>query len=527
MSSPLGRAVDAAGRFRVTPVDPRVEMDVPGTNAFSDLPIKPLSATKSTHLTVVIQYIEGCKYPMPKLQAVAEHYKNGDYIKVGPQRGLHAKLEDIQSFQLLCLPREHHYDVVKMIRFKPRTSVKAILSALRSDTFMVDVAVVSGRNKVPVVLQHLFTGLGGNQELDCTLTATSIKKSNKPSASQQTLQDGFLFIKDNGPRSNNQNQMTEWCEMQIVEGSGSVIEGWSRDLVMSSLKNYASGSMASTSLMEYPVTLRDVRRWVLDEVVVPFLKVAPEHGLILQGQTGIGKTPLARGLAMSISQHYITEEGLEAEPSIRSCAVLDMLRTEGGQKHKPIVYDDGPLDTNKASDVKGLMDVQEEEVLLWARWGSIKLVKAQHRCIITNPLGDKPDAGALERTISHEAFQQLVSPAFVMGMPEQDFLAICKRAFHVVFLKDRCYIRHPCESKVPVKQYMYPGGIADLIKDESKATLGAYKRGEQPDQPRLDANRRWSEVLVRKGIAGENLEEFIDANRGQRRHCGRTTISRT
>ena len=399
-----------------------------------------------------------------------------------------------------------------MIRFKIRTSVKAILSALRSDTFMVDVAVVSGHNKVPVVLQHLFTGLGGNQVLDCTLTATSIKKSNKPSASQQTLQDGFLFIKDNGPRSNNQNQMTEWCEMQIVEGSGSVIEGWSRDLVMSSLKNYASGSMASTSLMEYPVTLRDVRRWVLDEVVVPFLKVAPEHRLILQGQTGIGKTPLARALAMSISQHYISEEGLEAEPSIRSCAVLDMLRTEGGQKHKPIVYDDGPLDTNKASDVKGLMDVQEEEVLLWAQWGSIKLVKAQHRCIITNPLGDKPDAGALERTISHEAFQQLVSPAFVMGMPEQDFLAILKRAFHVVFLKDRCYIRHPCESKAPVKQYMYPWGIADLIKDESKSTLGAYKRGEQPDQPRLDANRRWSEVLVRKGIAGENLEEFIDAN---------------
>ena len=99
MSSPLGRAVDAAGRFRVAPVDPRVEMDVPGTNVFSDLPIKPLSATKSTHLTVVIQYIEGCKYPMPKLQAVAEHYKNGDYIEVGPQCGLHAKLEDIQSFQ--------------------------------------------------------------------------------------------------------------------------------------------------------------------------------------------------------------------------------------------------------------------------------------------------------------------------------------------------------------------------------------------------------------------------------------------
>ena len=388
-----------------------------------------------------------------------------------------------------------------------------ILAALKSDTYMLDVTVLDGRGKTPVVMQQLFMGLGGNQVLDGTLTEIPVKKPRKQSASQQSLQEGFQYIRDNGPRCNNQNQMTEWCELHIVEGSGSIIEGWSRDLVMSSLRNYASGSMTATSLSDYPLTLRDLRQWVLDEVIVPFLRFAPEHGLILQGQTGIGKTPMARALSMALSQFYITAESLDMEPSIRSCACLDMLRTEPGVKHKPVIYDDGPLDSNKASDVKSMMDVQEEEVLIWARWGSIKLVKAQHRCIITNPLGEKPDVGLLDRTISHEAFAQLVTPAFVMGMPEQDFLAICKRAFHVVFLKDRAYIRAPSEQKLPVRQFEYPLGVADLLQDDAKPALGQYKRGEQPDSQKITANRLWSMMLVRKCLAGEPVVEFITENR--------------
>ena len=246
--------------------------------------------------------------------------------------------------------------------------------------------------------------------------------------------------------------------------------------------------------------------------MVPFLRYAPEHGLILQGQTGIGKTPLARALSMAVSQHYIAEDGLEIIPSVRSCACLDMLRTEPGVKHKPVIYDDGPLDNNKAADVKAMMDVQEEEVLIWARWGSIKLVKAQHRCIITNPLGEKPDVAMLDFTIPHESFVQLVSPAFMMGMPEQDFMAICKRAFHVVFLKDRAYIRPPSEHKIPVRQFVYPVGPMDLLKDEVKPTLAMYKRGDQPDMQRIEANRKWSEVLVRKCFACEHVDDFITEN---------------
>ena len=302
------------------------------------------------------------------------------------------------------------------------------------------------------------------------------------------------------------------CELEIVEGSGSPIEGWNRDLVMTSLRNHASGGLTTASLTGYPITLRDMKRWVLDEIVSPFLSCATEYGLILQGQTGIGKTPLARALAMAISQYHIDEDAKDLEPSIRSCSCLDMLRTEPGAKYKPVVYDDGPLDANRPADLKAFLDVQEEEVLLWARWSSVKLVKAQHRCIVTNPLGEKPDVSALERVISHDAFVNLVAPAFASNMPEQDWMAISKRAFHVVFLRDRAFIRPPSETKNEVKQVMYPGGIADLLVESCKPTLSAYKRGDEPDGSLLDRNRRWSNLLVRKVMSGEKVDAYIADN---------------
>ena len=88
MTSPLGSAMEKAARLRLAQGTPRIEMDMASTNKFADLPLKPLSATKTTHLVTVVQYIEGAKYPMPKLQKVAEAYARGDFITIGVQSGL-------------------------------------------------------------------------------------------------------------------------------------------------------------------------------------------------------------------------------------------------------------------------------------------------------------------------------------------------------------------------------------------------------------------------------------------------------
>ena len=92
------------------------------------------------------------------------------------------------------------------------------------------------------------------QVRDTTMIEVPVKRTKKPTQTQQSLKDGFQYIKDYGPKANNQNQMTEWCEFEIIEGSGSPIEGWNRDLVMSSLRNHATGGLATSALVGYPIS---------------------------------------------------------------------------------------------------------------------------------------------------------------------------------------------------------------------------------------------------------------------------------
>ena len=56
--------------------------------------------------------------------------------------------------------------------------------------------------------------------------------------------------------------------------------------------------------------------------------------------------------------------------------------------------------------------------------------------------------------------------------------------------------------------------MVDLLTEECKPTLGAYKRGEAVSNPEMvSRNRRWSEVLVRKVMSGEVVKEFIEENK--------------
>ena len=138
-------------------------MGVESKCTFADLPLKPLTATRTTHLVLVVQFIEGAKLPMPNLERMVPRFAKQDYITMGPQCGLGAILEDIQSYQIACIPKENSFDIVKMIRFHLRTSVKKIMSAFFSPTYLVDMSLVTSKNKTPAVMQHLFEQLGGNQ----------------------------------------------------------------------------------------------------------------------------------------------------------------------------------------------------------------------------------------------------------------------------------------------------------------------------------------------------------------------------
>ena len=114
---------------------------------------------------------------------------------------------------------------------------------------------------------------------------------------------------------------------------------------MTSLKSHACGAVTASSLEAYPLTLRDLAPWVLREVAIPIIQHSLEHGTVLQGQSGVGKTPLARILGTCLSAYHLAEmENFNTVPAIRSASHIDMFRSEPGSKTKPMLFDDGQTD---------------------------------------------------------------------------------------------------------------------------------------------------------------------------------------
>ena len=70
---------------------------------------------------------------------------------------------------------------------------------------------------------------------------------------------------------------------------------------------------------------------------------------------------------------------MDGQPQLKSTNHLDFLRAEPGHVTTPIVYDDGELETERATSLKAYFDVGCPDPKIYARWGAACLVMHQFR----------------------------------------------------------------------------------------------------------------------------------------------------
>ena len=118
------------------------------------------------------------------------------------------------------------------------------------------------------------------------------------------IQAGFDHIRQLGPTGTDQNQNVEWCELERNNPESPLYQ-WPAGLIKESLANLSKGKACAKAQKAYPLTLRDVKSQVLKDVVLPFISKHMVHGAIWAGQSGVGKTPLARILATAFSEYAV------------------------------------------------------------------------------------------------------------------------------------------------------------------------------------------------------------------------------
>ena len=131
-----------------------------------------------------------------------------------------------------------------------------------------------------------------------------------------------------------------------------------------------TGKVLAGAVAGYPVTLKDVRNWVLSNLVQPILKNATQVSKMV-GPAGIGKTPLANAISIALSTYWQKEHGIsDAVPKFKSGNTLDLFRSEPGSLFVPAVLDDGNMLTETAVALKAFLDVPVKDSRVYALWGA-------------------------------------------------------------------------------------------------------------------------------------------------------------
>eukprot|EP00971_Amphidinium_carterae_P259887 5156260-Amphidinium_carterae.1 len=115
------------------------------------------------------------------------------------------------------------------------------------------------------------------------------------------------------------------------------------------------------------------------ELIKPALKFASFSSIVLLGESGIGKTPLAHAIAMAFSAHYIEKENLDMRPQFKTGTNLDLFRGDVGDTATPYVFDDGSLAAQIPEVMKAFLDVGAENPLVKARYNAAGFLKHQLR----------------------------------------------------------------------------------------------------------------------------------------------------
>jgi hypothetical protein len=350
--------------------------------------------------------------------------------------------------------------------------------------------------------QYMFESLGGYQVRYFALKHDGPKRIK----SSGELQAGFDFIRLRGPRSMHNNLMTEWTEIHI-NTEGTPIYGWNAGLVEKSLRNYAASNALAEPVLFYPLTLKDVSGWFLDDVLAPIVPHLLDHTVLFLGEPGRGKTVIAEILAQAFSLYHILQDGVDEEMSYKITSDLDFLRGEPGSKYRPAVLDDIDLQKQPIVKCKAVFASSEVKSMTYQRWGGTAFVQMQLRIVCDNKYDEtaEPDihaAGAFgvpAGHISHTHFMDMVRPAFNESARAADLMGIMKRTAVVVNTKKAVYVRLPGQDEVSVRRVkLDPKDKQDFIADECKEYLRAYKKGNKAVPPHWDIGLQWGQALLTK-----------------------------
>ena len=452
MADLFNQACVAAGCLQCTSLEHPVGRVLEPTYELTALPLKPIEG--NTKLKTAIEKVLYEPTEGDELDTIADLVSSKSYQNLPEPLALKDALPIPFTFQLVFRKQnDTTYEVLKHYIFSQKIDVRGLQRVATGDLFTIDY----GKNfrSGSQGFQYLLEKVADYAILAFQFTAKPKSKCKEKSA----LEQGFSYIQSEGPRSNMNNQWTEWAEIE-VNREGSPIYGWNTSLVKESLKGYATGNVFVQPTFNLYLTMHDLSAWFLEDVIFPLLPDMKNKTLVLLGNAGAGKTPAASAIAMAFSEYWLLrgDTAETMQPSFRIASSFDQLRGEPGLRERPDILDDADMSQQALPKLKAFLDSSLEEAYTVERWTTTKFVKNQLRILCDNRVNGKAEDKLKpgENTIPFSHFLDLIAPAFPDKAERQDIVACLKRAHFIVNLDFATYVRPAGIGEGPVAVVRYP-----------------------------------------------------------------------
>lgn len=136
--------------------------------------------------------------------------------------------------------------------------------------------------------------------------------------SDDELDAGVDDIHRECPEDNDESQQWVWIQKKIKKNSKTPIAGWPEHKVARVAENKAKGSLAAAKVeRKFPLLVFDLHPvWSL--LLLPIiLPLFLEYGILLLGQSGVGKTPLFYIIAFMIGRFHERKQDGSGRAGVR------------------------------------------------------------------------------------------------------------------------------------------------------------------------------------------------------------------
>ena len=395
---------------------------------------------------------------------------------------------------VVCSPHDGRKRwVVKHIAFKQPVAASAAEALLVGSGKLVPYrANTAGMKKAAYMLLNQ---LDGTRMLYFNVVAKADSQSQRSAApalargsskwdnlSVDEIYEGMEYINKHAKNlTDGNNARYQWVLTKIRDPE-SPICGWPEVKVEKAINNLQKFKAMADAEVFFPLNIMDLKPTWCNQILPLIVPLLASFGLFILGAAGVGKTQLAKILAMAFGRWRSTkvEDASMMVLGWRRGSSIDVFRETPGTLLEAILFDDPVpgIDCLSVELLKSFLDVGEN-TLCDARYTPAKFVRNQLRVLLCNNWDATAEPQALMQCNDEQTFMKMIQPA-IGYVPHAHKMAVLKRSVTIVAGARGVYVRLPSEHVgQPIHVFRDDDVAADWLKSEHKAALNDYREGRE------------------------------------------------